>query len=89
MHVTPFGMPVYRQDVFFNPRQEVPDTAPWQYYEHGGRKIPKSNVVDFAHEYTGNVSLLHRPGAGAGERLRVLARGAKHRLGASRESVAQ
>jgi ectoine hydroxylase-related dioxygenase (phytanoyl-CoA dioxygenase family) len=80
MHVTPFGVPVYHQDVFFDPDKDVPDTASWEYSEHGGRKIPKSNVVDFAHEYTSAVRLLHRPGAGAADRLLVLARGAKHRL---------
>jgi phytanoyl-CoA hydroxylase len=87
MHVTPFGTPVYHQDVFFNPAKDVPDTAPWRYYEYGGRKIAKLGVVDFGHEYTLRVDSLHRPDAGVSERLGVLSREVKRRVGAIRRGV--
>ena len=32
MHVTPRGMPVYHQDVFFHPAKDVPSVAQFKYY---------------------------------------------------------
>jgi ectoine hydroxylase-related dioxygenase (phytanoyl-CoA dioxygenase family) len=80
MHVTPYGMPVYHQDVFFNADKDVPDVASWQYYERGGRKIAQFTAVEFAHEYALGVSALQRPGAGVSDRLELMARRAKQRL---------
>lgn len=39
IHTTPVGVPVYHQNVFFNPRREFSTTPPWGYVESDGRKI--------------------------------------------------
>ena len=48
MHVTPEGVPVYQQDVFFNPAKQVPDRAAWSYLKFEGRKYAKGKFVDIA-----------------------------------------
>jgi len=50
MHTTPIGVPVYHQDVFFNPRKIYPETAPWVYMDEGDRKYAAHQWVDFAHK---------------------------------------
>jgi phytanoyl-CoA hydroxylase len=80
IHVTPRGMPVYHQDVFFNPAMDVPAVAQHKYYVHGGRSIPAAGSVDFAHEYRVSTAHLYHPGDGAKRRLEVTARRMKHRL---------
>jgi ectoine hydroxylase-related dioxygenase (phytanoyl-CoA dioxygenase family) len=50
MHTTPVGVPVYHQDVFFNPKKIVPETAPWVYMDQGNRKYAAHEWVDFAHK---------------------------------------
>ena len=50
MHTTPVGVPVYHQDVFFNPKKLVPEKAPWVYIDHGDRKYASHEYVDFAHK---------------------------------------
>ena len=80
MHVTPRGMPVYHQDVFFHPAKDVPSVAQFKYYMHGERSIAASHNVDFAHEYSVSIAHLHHPGDGAKRRLEVTARRMKHRL---------
>lgn len=50
MHVTPEGVPVYHQHVFFAPSKPMPETAPWGYYEVDGRKIADhGGGVSFGH----------------------------------------
>jgi phytanoyl-CoA hydroxylase len=83
MHVTPMGVPVYHQDVFFNPGKDVPSQAAWDYYDHGGRKIAEFHEVDFAHQFQRRVDRLQRPDAGVSERVGVVSRRLKHRLGAA------
>jgi hypothetical protein len=39
MHNTPIGVPVYHQNVFFQPTKPFPETAVWQYRDSEGRKI--------------------------------------------------
>jgi phytanoyl-CoA hydroxylase len=80
MHVTPRGMPVYHQDVFFHPAKDVPPVAQFGYYLHGERSIAASQSIDFAHEYSVNIAHLYRPGDSARRRLEVTARRMKHRL---------
>lgn len=58
MHVTPRGVPVYHQDVFFDPGREVPEVAPWGYAKRGQRAYAAFGEVDFAHEYRVPVSQL-------------------------------
>jgi hypothetical protein len=50
MHTTPVGVPVYHQDVFFNPKKLVPEKAPWVYIDQGDRKYASHEHVDFAHK---------------------------------------
>src|SRR3954451_16412264 len=58
MHVTPVGMPVYQQDVFFNPDKDVADVAQWRYLDDHGRKVAVFTAVDFGHEFTVPVDAL-------------------------------
>jgi phytanoyl-CoA hydroxylase len=51
MHVTPHGVPVYHQDVFFNPDREVSYAANWVYREAGGRKYADFPVTNFGHRF--------------------------------------
>ena len=39
VHTTPVGVPVYHQNVFFNPRREFSTTPPWGYIAEDGRQI--------------------------------------------------
>jgi ectoine hydroxylase-related dioxygenase (phytanoyl-CoA dioxygenase family) len=80
MHVTPRGMPVYQQDVFFDPDKDVPSVADFGYFTDGGRAIAKVGNIDFNHEFTVSTSRLHRPGEGAKRRFEVTARRAKERI---------
>jgi phytanoyl-CoA hydroxylase len=80
MHVTPRGMPVYHQDVFFDSSKDVPLVAPFDYYLHGERSIPASTRVDFAHEYSVSVAHLYCPDDSPRRRLEVTARRMKRRL---------
>ena len=51
MHVTPEGVPVYHQNVFFAPNRAFPETPAWGYYEVDGRKIADQRFgVSFGHE---------------------------------------
>jgi phytanoyl-CoA hydroxylase len=51
MHVTPEGVPVYHQHVFFAPSKPMPETAPWGYSDLDGRKIADhGGGVSFGHE---------------------------------------
>ncbi|WP_312321021.1 phytanoyl-CoA dioxygenase family protein [Stenotrophomonas sp.] len=50
MHVTPKGMPVGHQDVFFEPGKSRA-SAPWRYYQRGDRHIARFKHVDFGHAY--------------------------------------
>jgi phytanoyl-CoA hydroxylase len=50
MHVTPAGTPVYQQNVFFNPRKQVPDRAAWSYRDYKGRKYVNGDIVDIGHK---------------------------------------
>jgi phytanoyl-CoA hydroxylase len=49
MHTTPLGVPVYHEDVFFNPAKPVSDRAPWGYIEAGGRQFADFHQVGFGH----------------------------------------
>lgn len=49
MHTTPAGVPVYHQNVFFNPNLEVDMDSPRPYAEHAGSYFVKHRDVDFAH----------------------------------------
>jgi phytanoyl-CoA hydroxylase len=52
MHVTPEGVPVYHQNVFFAPSKEFPETAKWGYHDIDGRKIADhGGGVSFGHQY--------------------------------------
>jgi ectoine hydroxylase-related dioxygenase (phytanoyl-CoA dioxygenase family) len=50
LHVTPVGVPVYYQDVFFNPSKPVPEQAPWAYLDFGNRQYVAHSQVEFAHK---------------------------------------
>ncbi len=51
MHVTPEGVPVYHQNVFFAPSKPMPESAPWGYYDVDGRKLADhGGGVSFGHE---------------------------------------
>lgn len=51
MHVTPEGVPVYHQNVFFNPARAFPKTPAWGYYPYEGRQIADQRFgVSFGHE---------------------------------------
>lgn len=78
MHVTPRGMPVYHQDVFFHPERDVPSVASFGYTDDQGRAIADARRVDFGHEFTVGVSQLHVPGERTRRRVEVTARRAKH-----------
>jgi hypothetical protein len=55
MHVTPEGVPVYHQNVFFAPSKAFPESATWGYLDVDGRKIADhGGGVSFghAHNYT-------------------------------------
>ena len=52
MHTTPLGVPVYHQDVFFNPSKPVSDQAPWRYVEVNSRKYADFRDVSFGHVRT-------------------------------------
>ena len=49
MHTTPLGVPVYHQDVFFNPSKPVGYEAPWPYVEANSRKYADFRDVSFGH----------------------------------------
>jgi len=49
MHTTPLGVPVYHQDVFFNPSKQVSDRAPWQYVYAGTRRYADFREISFGH----------------------------------------
>jgi hypothetical protein len=49
MHTTPFGVPVYHQDVFFHPSKPVSDKAPWDYVLRGQRRYADFREVSFGH----------------------------------------
>jgi ectoine hydroxylase-related dioxygenase (phytanoyl-CoA dioxygenase family) len=49
MHSTPLGVPVYRQDVFFNPSKPVSDRAPWNYVSRGRRRYADFREISFGH----------------------------------------
>jgi phytanoyl-CoA hydroxylase len=49
MHVTPVGVPVYKQDVFFNPRRDVSHSAEWSYIDFDGRKYANLLQMSFGH----------------------------------------
>jgi ectoine hydroxylase-related dioxygenase (phytanoyl-CoA dioxygenase family) len=50
MHVTPIGVPVYQQDVFFNRKKVVASDAPWNYVERMGRRYAHFPAMSFAHQ---------------------------------------
>jgi ectoine hydroxylase-related dioxygenase (phytanoyl-CoA dioxygenase family) len=51
MHVTPEGVPVYHQQVFFAPSKAMPETARWGYFDVDGRKIADhGGGVSFGHQ---------------------------------------
>jgi phytanoyl-CoA hydroxylase len=51
MHNTPVGVPVYHQDVFFNPNKAYPEIAPWGYFDFEGRMIADHrHGISFAHQ---------------------------------------
>ena len=50
MHTTPIGVPVYHQDVFFNPSKPVDDQAPWEYVSLGERRYADFHGISFEHK---------------------------------------
>jgi phytanoyl-CoA hydroxylase len=50
MHTTPVGVPVYHQDVFFNPRGNHSLQAKWEYREEDGKMLVDHEMIDFAHK---------------------------------------
>jgi phytanoyl-CoA hydroxylase len=49
MHTTPVGVPVYHQDVFFNPNKSVPLDSSRGYAQFDGAMFVSHYEVDFAH----------------------------------------
>jgi ectoine hydroxylase-related dioxygenase (phytanoyl-CoA dioxygenase family) len=49
MHTTPVGVPVYHQNVFFNPNRPYPETAAWEYLDYDGRKVVDCAGISFNH----------------------------------------
>ncbi len=60
MHVTPKGMPVGHQDVFFDPTRSR-TSAPWRYYQRGDRHVARFKHVDFGHAYKVRTWFLRKP----------------------------
>jgi len=53
MHTTPVGVPVYHQNVFFNPSRQFSEKAAWGYREFEGRMIADfRHGVSFGHQRT-------------------------------------
>jgi ectoine hydroxylase-related dioxygenase (phytanoyl-CoA dioxygenase family) len=50
MHVTPVGIPVYHQDVFFNPEKFVSNQSSWGYIDYRNRKYAHHASIEFGHE---------------------------------------
>jgi phytanoyl-CoA hydroxylase len=51
MHVTPVGVPVYHQNVFFNPSRDFSEQAPWTYHSYEDRQVAdQRHGVSFGHE---------------------------------------
>jgi hypothetical protein len=62
MHVTPEGVPVYHQDVFFAPSKPMPVTARWGYYDVDGRKIADhAGILSFGGEHNYHKDQFVRP----------------------------
>jgi len=61
MHTTPVGVPVYHQNVFFNPTKEVPIDSSWGYDRLDGAMFVGHDEVDFAHREQFNVSTFTQP----------------------------
>lgn len=80
MHVTPVGVPVYHQDVFFDSGKDVSAEAEWTYYQENGRRIAKFSEIDFAHQAKVDVDVLDRPAASLSERVRTRIRRIRRRL---------
>lgn len=50
MHTTPVGVPVYHQNVFFNPSRAFPERPAWTFFDQAGRKIANQDYgVSFDH----------------------------------------
>lgn len=49
IHVTPKNLPVYHQDIFFNPQRAVPMRASYSYLPFDGRDYVDHGAVNFAH----------------------------------------
>lgn len=49
MHTTPLGVPVYHQEIFFNPSRATPIDADWAYSEINGAHQVVHSGVDFGH----------------------------------------
>lgn len=63
MHVTPEGVPVYHQHVFFAPSRPMPEQAPWGYKETAGRKLADhGSGVSFGHQHNYQASDFKAPG---------------------------
>lgn len=58
VHTTPVGVPVYHQDVFFNPTKRVPKKPVWGYDEKNGRKIAQTGGLSIGHGSTFDFSKL-------------------------------
>ncbi|MBT2790440.1 phytanoyl-CoA dioxygenase family protein [Paraburkholderia strydomiana] len=50
MHTTPVGVPVYHQNVFFNPNGDHSLEAKWDYNQINGKFLVDHGKVDFAHQ---------------------------------------
>jgi phytanoyl-CoA hydroxylase len=52
VHTTPHNVPVFHQDVFFNPNKRVPKQPKWGYDESNGRKIAQTGPLSIGHGST-------------------------------------
>uniref|UniRef100_UPI0026191979 tetratricopeptide repeat protein n=1 Tax=Pseudomonas sp. TaxID=306 RepID=UPI0026191979 len=80
MHVTPVGVPVYHQSVFFRPSFSFPEKAPWGFREVDGRQIADiRNGINFDHKNGYSLDRIKPPGeAVAPTNLRKTGRGRMH-----------
>jgi phytanoyl-CoA hydroxylase len=58
VHTTPVNVPVYHQDVFFNPQRKVFKKAQWGYQKIGNRHIASTGGLSIGHGHSFDFSTL-------------------------------
>lgn len=58
VHTTPYGVPVFHQDVFFNPSKRVAKIPVWGYTEQNGKNIAETGGLSIGHGHKYDFSKL-------------------------------